>query len=91
MPADLSAAIASSQAARETWDDITALARNEWICWVISVSKQETRAKHIRRAVQDLSRGKRRPCCWIGCIHRPDKKMSPSVQYVMKRKSKTKS
>lgn len=59
---------------------MTPLARNEWICWTISVKKAETRKAHADRAVEDLKAGKRRPCCWIGCIHRTDKPVSPSVQ-----------
>jgi hypothetical protein len=30
----------------------------------------------------------RRPCCWLGCIHRTDKAISPSVQFVLDRRSK---
>ncbi len=52
------------------WTDITPLARNEWICWVTSPKKTETRTQHIRRATEDLAKGKRRPCCWPGCPHR---------------------
>jgi uncharacterized protein YdeI (YjbR/CyaY-like superfamily) len=55
---------------REAWEDITPLARNEWICWVTSVKKPETRAHHIKRLASELVQGKRRPCCWAGCIHR---------------------
>ena len=52
------------------WNDLTPLARNEWICWVISVKKAETRKQHIERVSADLLKGKRRPCCWPGCPHR---------------------
>ena len=55
---------------RERWEDITPLARNEWICWVQSVKKAETRAQHVERVGADLKAGKRRPCCWPGCSHR---------------------
>jgi hypothetical protein len=37
VPADLRKALVSDPVAREKWEDITPLARNEWICWVISV------------------------------------------------------
>jgi len=70
MPGDLRKAIASSPAMRAAWKDITPLARNEWICWVTSVKKPETREYHIKRACTDLIEGKRRPCCWAGCPHR---------------------
>jgi len=56
--------------ARAKWEDITPLARNEWICWVISVKKPETRRQHIERVRSELKEGMRRPCCWPGCPHR---------------------
>jgi len=59
----------SHDAVRELWNALTPLARNEWICYVTIVKKAETRADHIRRAHEDLGRGKRRPCCWPGCPH----------------------
>ena len=70
IPADLRKALASDKAALAAWEDITPLARNEWICWTISVKKAETRREHVERARKQLSEGKRRPCCWPGCPHR---------------------
>ena len=70
VPMDFKKALTSSPKSKIAWEDITPLARNEWICWVISVKKNETRKDHIRRAIIDLSQGKRRPCCWAGCPHR---------------------
>lgn len=89
VPADLKKALSSSAKAQEAWEDITPLARNEWICWVLSVKKEETRKAHIKRAVEELEQGKRRPCCWMGCIHRTDKPLSPSVRYILERRSKS--
>jgi hypothetical protein len=89
LPADLKKALTSDPRALSVWEDITPLARNEWICWVDSVKKAETRNDHIRRVPEELKGGKRRPCCWIGCTHRPDKPISKSVQYVLGRKSKS--
>jgi hypothetical protein len=76
-------ALASDPKALAVWEDLTPLARNEWICWVISVKKPETRKEHIERARTELKEGMRRPCCWYGCIHRTDKPVSPSVQKVL--------
>jgi len=70
VPADLRRVLVSSQKTREAWNDLTPLARNEWICWTISIKKLETRKKHIERLCADLAKGKRRPCCWAGCSHR---------------------
>ena len=69
MPADLRKAIISTPAAKAVWEDITSLARNEWICWVTSSKKVETRGIRIKKALSKLSGGMRRPCCWVGCSH----------------------
>ncbi|MEK7610213.1 MAG: YdeI/OmpD-associated family protein [Patescibacteria group bacterium] len=72
-PADLRKALAADSKALVAWENITPLARNEWICWTVSVKKLETRKKHITRVAPELKVGKRRPCCWSGCTHRTDK------------------
>ncbi len=89
MPPDFNSALNAQPAAREAWHDITPLARNEWICWTVSVKQAATRKDHVQRTVKELSEGKRRPCCWIGCIHREDKPISPSVRWVLARQSKS--
>ncbi len=91
IPADLRKALASDPKALTEWESLTPLARNEWICWTISVKRLETREEHIERVCTELKEGMRRPCCWYGCIHRTDKKVSPSVQnVVLNRKLKKK-
>ena len=70
LPADLKKALASSSKAHEVWEDITELARNEYICWIEDAKRSETREKRIRWAKDNLIKGKRRPCCWPGCPHR---------------------
>lgn len=70
LPDDLRKALFATPAAREIWEDITPLARNEWICWVISGKKVETRSIRIKKALSKLKGGMRRPCCWAGCPHR---------------------
>lgn len=89
IPADLKRALSSNTVSRLAWESLTPLARNEWICWTVSVKQVDTRKNHVKRAVQELQEGKRRPCCWLGCIHRTDKPISPSVQWVLD-KSKAK-
>ncbi len=69
IPRDLKEIIIGSNVL-EKWNNLTPLARNEWICWVTSVKLEETRIKHITRLVEEISKGKKRPCCWAGCIHR---------------------
>ncbi len=70
LPDDLGEALRSRPEALATWEDITPLARNEWICWVESARKSETRTKRINWGCENLEDGKRRPCCWPGCAHR---------------------
>ena len=88
VPADLHEALASDLQALNLWEDLTPLARNEWICWVTFVKKDETRKEHVKRTISELKEGMRRPCCWIGCIHRTDKSISRSVQYVLSKRRK---
>jgi hypothetical protein len=88
MPEDLRKALISSPEALAAWEDITPLARNEWICWTVTVKQQKTRDEHVRRVVSELKEGMRRPCCWLGCIHRTDKPISPSVQWAFDKQSK---
>lgn len=90
MPADLRKALLADDKALAAWNDITPLARNEWICWTITVKQAATRADHVKRTVSELKEGKRRPCCWVGCIHRTDKAISPSVQWVLNKNAKAK-
>ncbi len=70
LPTDLRRALVSVPAAKATWEDITPLAKNEWICWVISVKRADTRARRIAVGIDKLRKGMRRPCCWAGCPHR---------------------
>lgn len=70
VPDDMRDLLDSKPKVLEKWNDLTPLARNEWICWVTIVKKDETRKKHLDRFVEDLLKGKRRPCCWPGCPHR---------------------
>lgn len=82
-------ALLSDARARSAWESLTPLARNEWICWVTFVKKEETRVEHVERTVTELKEGKRRPCCWIGCIHRTDKAISPSIRGILEKRKKT--
>jgi len=88
LPADFKKALVAKPKAREAWESLTPLQRNEFICWVISNKRQETRDDHIKRAVEDLAAGERRPCCWYGCVHRKDKKLSASQKWVLDRIAK---
>lgn len=69
-PLDLKEAIVDNPNILAIWEDITPLARNEWICWVTSAKKSETRSHRIEVGISKLKSGMRRPCCWVGCPHR---------------------
>ena len=70
LPEELESALRRDPKALATWLDVTPLARNEWICWMQSAKKEETRRKRLIWGCENLSEGKRRPCCWPGCPHR---------------------
>ncbi len=70
LPPDLQKNLSSFPKAKEQWKSLTALAKNEFICWIISAKKQETRNHRIERTITELMEGKRCPCCWPGCKHR---------------------
>jgi len=65
VPADLRKALAAAPAkAREAWSDITAAARRDFIHWIVSGKRAETRVLRIEKACDMLAKGKRRPCCF---------------------------
>lgn len=70
LPNDMEKALKVEPNILEHWNKLTPIQRNEWICWVTIVKKEETRAEHILRMVEELNEGKRMPCCWPGCPHR---------------------
>ena len=69
-PPDVRRLISTSKSLHTVWEDITPLARNEWICWIESAKQNETRTRRMRIMSENLVAGKRRPCCWAGCTHR---------------------
>ena len=70
LPEDLRDALVADAEVLARWQDITRLARNEFICWVEDAKQAKTRERRIRRTQEELLEGKRRPCCWPGCAHR---------------------
>ena len=70
LPRDLRDALVGKSTALRAWSDITPLARNEFICWVEDAKRVPTRERRIRRTIEELEEGQRRPCCWPGCKHR---------------------
>lgn len=64
VPEDLKKALATSPKAKTLWEDITPMARWDWIRWIRAVKTTETREKHIVVALDKLNKGMRRPCCF---------------------------
>ena len=64
VPEDLRKALSTSPEAEALWEDITPLARWDWIRWIRAVKTPETRQKHIEVALDKLNKGMRRPCCF---------------------------
>lgn len=73
VPTDMRKMLLAHSDVLEKWNDLTPLARNEWICWTTIVKLEKTRKEHIKRMQEELLAGKRRPCCWPGCPHRNPK------------------
>lgn len=80
---DLRKAIISDPVIFDLWQRLTPLGRNEFICWVDDAKQVATRTRRIERTREELLEGKKRPCCWVGCIHRTDKAPSKWQQDVL--------
>lgn len=80
---DMQAALTGDTAALALWQSLTPLGRNEFICWVDDAKQAKTRTRRIERTIEELHEGKKRPCCWAGCIHRTDKAPSRWQQAVL--------
>ena len=82
IPADLAELLIDKEMV-EQWESLTPIGRNEFICWIESAKQEKTKIKRMHRTIDDLKDGKKRPCCWPGCIHRTDKKTSQWQQDVL--------
>ena len=65
VPPDLEAALADApQKIREVWEDITPMARWEWVRWVNETRSPDTRRRRVAVSLSKMNSGKRRPCCF---------------------------
>ncbi len=91
LPNDLKTTIMQSEENIRLWEKISVIGRNEYICWVENAKQDKTRQRRVRRSIEELHEGKTRPCCWVGCIHRTDKKPSKWQQaFLIDKKPNTK-
>ena len=85
---DLQAALRAEPEVLALWQALTPLGRNEFICWIEDAKQAKTRARRIDRTREELLEGKKRPCCWAGCVHRTDKAPGKWQQAVLIDKKK---
>lgn len=65
VPPDLAAAVTSApKNVRDIWDDITPMARWEWVRWVNATPSPVTRRRRVEVTISKMNNGKRRPCCF---------------------------
>lgn len=65
VPTDLDTALTEAPpTVRDRWDDITPMARWEWVRWVQATRNAQTRQRRVEVTVSKLDDGKRRPCCF---------------------------
>jgi uncharacterized protein YdeI (YjbR/CyaY-like superfamily) len=64
VPTDLRKALAAAPKAKTQWSDLTPIARRDFISWIDSTKRPETRRRRIEKACSMLAAGKRRPCCY---------------------------
>jgi hypothetical protein len=64
VPSDLRAAMRACKPAKALWDDMTEMARRDYVRWIEGTRNPETRVRRVERTVEQLAEGKRRPCCF---------------------------
>ena len=65
VPRDLAAAlVAAPQKIQDLWDEITPMARWEWVRWVNATNNPDTRRRRVDVSISKMQSGKRRPCCF---------------------------
>jgi len=77
LPADLRKALAAAPLAEASWEDITPMARRDWIFSISTAKQPETRKRRIEKACDMLASGKRRLCCF------------PGIKWLMKENAKS--
>jgi Bacteriocin-protection, YdeI or OmpD-Associated/Domain of unknown function (DUF1905) len=77
VPIDLRKAFAAAPMAQAGWEDITPMARRDWIFSISSAKRPETRRRRIEKACDMLASGRRRLCCF------------PGIKWLMKKNAKS--
>ena len=64
LPADLRKILAANLKIKAKWNDLTPIARRDFISWLESAKQPETRSRRVASLPSRLASGKRRPCCY---------------------------
>lgn len=64
VPQDFREALDGAPDIAETWEDITPMARWEWVRWIGATKSAATRQRRVEVGIDKLRNGKRRPCCF---------------------------
>ena len=65
MPQDLGTALAGAPPnIQNLWNEITPMARWEWVRWVNATKNLDTRSRRVDVSISKMNSGKRRPCCF---------------------------
>ena len=65
VPQDLATAlVAAPQKIQNLWNEITPMARWEWVRWVNATKNPDTRRRRVDVSISKMNSGKRRPCCF---------------------------
>ncbi|MEK9712328.1 MAG: YdeI/OmpD-associated family protein [Thalassolituus sp.] len=64
VPDDVWQALEGTSDALKTWQQTTAIARLDWIHWIVSAKQDKTRSKRISDMCNMLEEGKKRVCCF---------------------------
>lgn len=64
VPEDLAAALAAVPAASSAWEALTEIGQRDFVGWINEAKQAETRARRIERCLENLQKGKKRPCCY---------------------------
>ena len=65
VPQDLATALAAApQQIQDLWNEITPMARWEWVRWVNATNNPDTRTRRVDVSISKMQSGKRRPCCF---------------------------
>jgi len=74
VPQDFETALVTApQKIQDLWNDITPMARWEWVRWVNATKNPDTRRRRVEVSISKMDSGKRRPCCFnLAACTNPD-------------------